>query len=267
MLCYKYVSYEIFKKTITPYGVFFKVSRPAEFNDPYDCTGEVVGCASKALEETYNQFTSQILSPLKLDLSVKVQSRRLFDNIYRILSLSDSKVNGTPGDMLMWSHYADYARGVRIGIEIDTSKYHIVKINYAKELPILDLDMVKQWDIYDDETLNRFLKACLLTKHEIWGYENEQRVFFKVNDPEVNPFSILDARRSTSEAMMIWNPDKSVIREVCLGSEFLQKEKTYQAVDNYYKVLFDSGYAFKPIDAIRRKQYGYGLRDHEICSE
>ena len=262
MLCYKYMSYDRFVQSIRPSGVFLKVSRPAEFNDPYDCTGMATGTLPQHLRDTYGKTFQQLLNPAELDLTTKVNGRRMFDQMYRILSLCDSSVNNTAGEMLMWSHYADYARGVRIGIEIDTERYRLGAVEYKELLPHLDMTKIVEWKIYDDPELKRFLKACLLTKHKIWEYEKERRVVFRVNDPSLKPFSVVDEAGPISNAMMIWNPNKDVVREVCLGSEFLQHAKSYQEVDTYFDKLLAAGYNFNIYDAVKQKQYGYSLSEH-----
>ena len=265
MLCYKYMGYERFFRSVNPSGVFIKVSRPAEFNDPYDCTGVVTGAVSQHLRDAYKDVFVQLLNPVELDLSVKVNGRRMFDCMYRILSLCDSSVNGSAGEMLMWSHYADNAKGVRIGIEIDTDQYWLGAVDYDVQLPQLVVSKVNEWKIYDDHELKRFLRTCLLTKHKIWNYEQERRVVFSVNDPTLKPFSIVDAEGPISDAMMIWNPDKSVIKEVCLGAEFLQSGRSYEEADKYIGKLMSSGYDFKVLDAVKRRQYGYDVKPHELC--
>ena len=263
MLCYKYMPYERFMQSIKPTGVYLKVSRPAEFNDPYDCTGTVTGVLSQHLKDTYGNAFKQLLNPEELDLSVNVEGRRLFDGMYRILSMCDSSVKGTAEEMLMWSHYADCARGVRVGIEVDTHRYRLGVVAYEELVPQLDATKIVEWKIFDDPELRRFLKACLLTKHKIWEYEQERRVVFRVNDPCLKPFSVVDAAGAIYDAMMIWTPDKYVIKEVCLGSEFLQQTKSYREVDSYFNKLFDAGYDFKVCAAIKRRQYGYDVGVHE----
>ena len=64
---------------------------------------------------------------------------------------------------------------------------------------------------------------------------------------------------------MIWNPDKSVIKEVCLGAEFLQRGRSYEEADKYIGKLMSSGYDFKVLDAVKRRQYGYDVKPHELC--
>lgn len=264
MLCYKYMSYERFVQSVRSTGVYLKVSRPCEFNDPYDCTGLVSGAMSQQLKDTYNQYFKQMLSPKELDFTIKVNGRLLFDNMYRILSLSDFAVNGTSEEMLMWSHYADFARGVRIGIEIDTSRYKVGVVEYKELQPQLDLSKVSEWKIFDDPELRRFLKECLLTKHKSWEYEQERRVVFRVDDSSLKPFTLVDADGPRYNAMMVWKPNKDVIKEVCLGAEILQKLKTYNDIDSHLINLLDSGYNFNVLQAVKRRNYGYNTQPYEL---
>ena len=264
MLCYKYMSYERFVQSVRSTGVYLKVSRPCEFNDPYDCTGLVSGAMSQQLKDTYNQYFKQMLSPKELDFTTKVNGRRLFDNMYRILSLSDFAVNGTSEEMLMWSHYADFARGVRIGIEIDTSRYKLGVVEYKELQPQLDLSKVSEWKIFDDPELRRFLKECLLTKQKSWEYEQERRVVFRVSDSSLKPFSLVDADGPRYNAMMVWKPNKDVIKEVCLGAAFLGEHQHYRKVDSHLRQLLDEGYNFTVCHAVKRRQYGYDTLPHNL---
>lgn len=264
MLCYKYMSYERFVQSVKSSGIYLKVSRPCEFNDPYDCTGLVSGAMSQQLKDTYEQYFKQMLRPKERDFTTKVNGQRFFDDMYRILSLSDCAVNGTSEEMLMWSHYADFARGVRIGIEIDTSRYKVGVVEYKELLPQLDLNKVSEWEIFDDSELRRFLKECLLTKHKSWEYEQERRVVFRVDDSSLKPFTLVDADGPRYNAMMVWKPNKDVIKEVCLGAEILQKLKTYHEIDSYLINLLDSGYNFNVLRAVKRPNYGYNTQPYEL---
>ena len=61
MLCYKYMPYKRFKESILPGGAFIKVSRPSEFNDPFDCVGVVEGELSNNVAKEYcNMFCADV---------------------------------------------------------------------------------------------------------------------------------------------------------------------------------------------------------------
>jgi hypothetical protein len=124
------------------------------------------------------------------------------------------------------------------------------------------LNKVSEWKIFDDPELRRFLKECLLTKHKSWEYEQERRVVFRVDDSSLKPFTLVDADGPRYNAMMVWNPDKDVIKEVCLGAEILQKLKTYNDINSHLINLLDSGYNFNVLRAVKRRNYGYNTQPY-----
>lgn len=259
MLCYRYMSYERFLQSIKPNGVFLKVSRPIEFNDPYDCTGVVEGKMPLRLRRTYAKAFQKVLSPEESDLACKVNGRRMFDRMYRILSLCDVSVSGSAGETLMWSHYADCSRGIRVGLDIDLDRYKLGTVDYKECLPKLEVTKVKEWKVYDDPELRRFLRACLLTKNKVWEYEQERRIVFRVNDESIKPFSMIDEKGPIEDAMMVWTPEKEVVKEVCLGSEILQIAKSFKEINVTLEILRSNGYVFKTCRAARCKEYGYDI--------
>lgn len=123
MLYYKYMSYQRFTESILPGGAFIKVSRPCEFNDPFDCVGGLVGdFNSKTAEEYCNMFYADVrpnsyCASAKAHFLGRLGNRRFFNEWFRILSLSDASRLLPNGEALMWSHYADNARGVRLTLD------------------------------------------------------------------------------------------------------------------------------------------------------
>lgn len=79
-------------------------------------------------------------------------------------------------NILMWSHYADFHRGVCLGI--DTSRLsprRILKVQYSTEMPLLS-----GWS-YTKQSQEAFVLLSL-TKSVDWSYEQEWRT---VSDPGV----------------------------------------------------------------------------------
>lgn len=79
----------------------------------------------------------------------------------RICSLSMTSDNE-----LMWSHYAEGHRGVVIGVEIDEQKQRLVPIQYdgPMQVGLVNLN-------------NNTAEEILAHKLQVWGYEQEVRVF------------------------------------------------------------------------------------------
>lgn len=269
MICYKYMSFDTFKKSIKPVGVFLKVSRPIEFNDPFDCVGRITGCPSESLIRSFNRrkvnsSTAWNGQNIQFTLSIASHSRRIFDQWYRIFSVCDAAIVGTPAEMLMWAHYGDSAKGVRVGIEVDENFQWVENIAYEDVLPTLDLQRVREWSPFEDDVLKRFLRNCLLTKHEVWNYEKEKRVIFRVDDECLKNLSAVDQSADVETAMLVWSPPKTLIKEICLGAEYLSGCKGCEEIDKrsdeFSQIVVSlrkNGYVFKKLRAIRVSHYCY----------
>lgn len=269
MLCYKYMSFERFKQSIRPEGVFLKVSRPVEFNDPFDCVGRITGCPSESLIKSFNRrkvnsYADWNTQNIQFTLSIASRSRRIFDRWYRIFSVCGADIVGTPAEMLMWAHYGDSAKGVRVGIEVDENTQWVENIAYEEEMPTLDLQRVQEWSPFDDKVLKQFLRSCLLTKHEVWHYEKEKRVIFGVDDERLKTISEIDPGMDVETAMFFWSPPKALIKEVCLGSEYLSgckgREEIGKRSDEFSQFVVSlrkNGYKFRMVNARRVGHYCY----------
>lgn len=97
-------------------------------------------------------------------------SQKVIDDIRRskqeIRIVSLSRKNNIP---LMWSHYANGARGVAIGVNVVDTSYKLKRINYREKL--LNLDA------YSSKTPGKIAQTILSQKHSIWKYEEEERIF------------------------------------------------------------------------------------------
>jgi hypothetical protein len=97
-------------------------------------------------EQSMNKDVEQILSGKK--------------NKVRIVSLSRNHDNE-----LMWAHYANGHRGVAVGVELDPNRYDVRPILYDG-IPAVG---TAGWSMMAEDILSH--------KHEIWRYEEEERVF------------------------------------------------------------------------------------------
>lgn len=80
----------------------------------------------------------------------------------RICSLSK-----IPDNELMWSHYAEGHRGVVVGVEVDESRYKVVRVKYhegLKKVGLMDISNATAQEIFSH-------------KLDFWQYEQEVRVF------------------------------------------------------------------------------------------
>lgn len=263
MVIYKYMPYKRFLESITPEGVCLKVSRPCEFNDPFDCAGISKGVPTKELIEEIRTAHTPGLdlfsdSYICNGMSAILSARHTFDGAYRVFSASDSQIAGSEDEMLMWAHYGDSSKGVRIAIEIDSEKIKCKRVRYRNVMPCLKLDMVKSLDPFSDDIVRRFLIECLLTKNITWKYEKERRIVFRVNSPEVRRWPLHNTEAEIGQAMFMWTPPKATIRQVCIGPEKSRSvEGAEEAIRDVCK-LNKCGYNIEGVIAVRGGKYGCG---------
>lgn len=154
-----------------------------EFNDPFDCNlhisvdGDFNTHKAKLRqhkpdlsEKKLNLQTLKDLQPeniRKCELKVNNDIRRINENI-GIFSMSAKRDN-----LLMWSHYADYHRGICIEFKTTGGKLFgcdILNIDYDDKYP--------KFNVYDDMDLERVRKYTC-TKSLDWEYEEEWRILYK----------------------------------------------------------------------------------------
>ncbi|MCX8129418.1 MAG: DUF2971 domain-containing protein [Clostridia bacterium] len=144
----------------------------------------------KSLEEKYKMCREFIKSktghyPSDLKATISEFDKQL--NEVGIFSLSETCEN-----QLMWSHYAEDAKGIAIGFSVEkntklTDANHCVKVNYSDILPEFTGDgFISELSIYIDEfgrpySKNKIsfsdptFKLAVSTKPTCWSYENEWR--------------------------------------------------------------------------------------------
>lgn len=178
---------------------------PKLFNDPFDCK------ISPAFElgsddDIYKKFLYHVISE-NPSLPAQAQNRiawKVFkenieilrspellrkrtewqiDNLFGICSFSEKNDN-----LLMWSHYTDSHKG--FCVEFDFNMLHSIAMNYIKIDQLVNLEKVDYSNEYPilnpylsiDDTKN-YLNG-LLTKSEVWEYEEEWRIIYSDNPNE-----------------------------------------------------------------------------------
>ena len=165
-------------------------SKPADFNDPFDCFPVVKVPANKTIIIDYMKSLIEQEAPFWVTREQKRTRLRslLRDPSYRpgtpqfiarlrtfteqsanmigVLSLSARRDN-----MLMWSHYASAHTGICLRFNAALSLFHAAqKVTYHEERPTVDLV-----EDYRNPT-NELVVKLLLTKADFWAYEEEWRV-------------------------------------------------------------------------------------------
>ena len=185
---------------------WFKTTRPCEMNDPFECLGCVCGQVPRAVYEEYihanydeikrqlqqrdmmlgigpHDYSEQNVFDAYYPRHVKVFEnqvimRESYNEIGSFICFVDHNGLSDEAQRLMWAHYADGGKGVRIEFEFnednDCSAYVFQRVKYAEKPPTCDLCAVDHWPKCD--SIYKFLIECLLTKSLEWAYENEVRM-------------------------------------------------------------------------------------------
>ena len=187
MLCYKYMPWDYWFDSVLMGRL--KLSVPSEFNDPFDCDGDVVGSYRQSViddwvdknfepsEElpTREMFKSAFLLTYQEHMRSCLLERKYFDQLCRILCLVNAEQKIPSGDdLLLWSHYTGNAKGVRILIDIPRKgmPYELEDVEYEEHKPVSELSMASEVFCSDPD----FYHDRFYTKGTPWAYEHEVRL-------------------------------------------------------------------------------------------
>ncbi len=178
---------EYVRKTIQENEIYF--AKPSSFNDPFDCCptfdfnasdNEIIDYFVHILrrnspqlsEEELNSEAHVIAMLHDTEKSIRNPSNQLHIQQLHTKNITE-KVGAlcmatTNKDVLMWSHYADYHRGIVLCFDgcLDFFK-NTHRVNYAPKRPIIN-------PFRDSSEL--MMEAALLTKAKHWKYEKEWRL-------------------------------------------------------------------------------------------
>lgn len=243
-----------------------KITNPNEFNDPFDCNipnfemakkpliNEIKRQLKNAIPELKNNKHSKeaLLFDLKIghemnyfqELTNKEFTKiaNEWENIignFRILSLAKSEKN-----ILMWSHYADFHKGVCVGFKEDSFiAKQCRKVDYGDGSTVMNnfinhlvYFLVKNIDIFSknshfadvfsskaaDITLRVFIEYLYIKRKE-WDYEQEFRLVLS---------KLSDIIRHTEEMSFI-EFNKGDVAEVILGSKM--EESKFEELFGFIK--------------------------------
>lgn len=79
---------------------------------------------------------------------------------------------------LMWAHYAANHTGVCLGFDVPDDKTR--KVDYTSDRILLDIDPTKHLRGITEDTL----KQLAFTKYSQWSYEEEWRIFGRLEEPD-----------------------------------------------------------------------------------
>lgn len=170
-------------------------SRPARFNDPFDCAIRVDRgpIADSDYQRLYDQFRHESGDPIGFDSDyLPSASRNLqfrehvqsgldaaFENRKHVM-LNERGVccfSDHNDDILMWSHYADCHKGFCLGFKTDAEPFSRAwRVEYQSDIPA-----VNPTSLILDEVDDAF-HAMIVTKFKCWSYEQEWRLFHEEAD-------------------------------------------------------------------------------------
>ncbi len=203
MLIYRYLKSHALE---TIRDGLLKVSRLSEFNDPFEgmfgMPESFSAKEAKAYVEKEVKRPSIECSPRLFGLKPHLPSvTRAYvvgypkkrqemlqawskgrDEFIHVVCFTSSKVSARD-EVVMWSHYADNHRGVRLGFEITpvkTRTYALEAVNYTDERIQIALDE-------EPDTTGEKMYAAHKTKSKAWEYEAEYRLLIHRERCEKGP--------------------------------------------------------------------------------
>ena len=94
-----------------------------------------------------------------------------------ICCFSSSDIIGTNEEALMWAHYADSSKGIRIDFNID-KKFQ----GFVKEVEYRGRELFNNDEELKEELDENKLENIICRKDEVWKYEKEYRAIFPRNN-------------------------------------------------------------------------------------
>jgi len=155
------------------------MSKPSDFNDPWDCRPwfDASELDDPAEREKYLDWMARIdqmtpeeaqrlrENPEELSATVTVTHRFLLgtiDDIYRVYCLSPKPLNP-----LMWSHYGGGHKGIALEFDATSPQMrYAYKVSYREEYP-----PIRMYEEGEEADL-----VPIYTKSDAWGYEREYRL-------------------------------------------------------------------------------------------
>jgi hypothetical protein len=98
---------------------------------------------------------------------------KLADEFFRVCCFSKTDVT-SDSEILLWSHYANSHRGVRIEFEFDEHRFPLAEVAYSLHRCAIEFSRA-----YEGDHTNEILRQAMHTKSTAWSYEKEVRLILK----------------------------------------------------------------------------------------
>ena len=227
---------------------------------------------SELFAQNYKKFNDVDECVYLVDKSI---SKTLTDKIYNekqenvICCFSSSKIIGTYGEELMWAHYANSSKGIRIDFTIDKEfeDIYVKKVEYKPKKQFNNGAQLKE------ELNNNKLENIMCRKSKAWAYEKEHRAIFhkdgipleegKKLEPFIFPINI---KAITFGRGCGFFPDKKPDVE---AYDFMQEQKNAEKhilkiASFIYKVLKESNKYKDSMPEFYRYEDKYSLKTIKI---
>jgi len=182
---------QLVKYTSLVYGMksviegLFRASRASEFNDPFDCDGDVLNVKPpKVLIDdavargTMREYGDPLLNVAMWweEFRKTLKAKEFVDQHFRIMCFRKYCEDGDKTEPLFWSHYADDCRGLRVILEETDFPAHwqMQNVKYEAELPTCDPSKCNT--LFLDPEMMRFVRQRIFTKGSSWEPEEEIRL-------------------------------------------------------------------------------------------
>ena len=268
--CHNFMRIDRVKEVFRKDGVRLKLSSPSEFNDPFDSTGVVSGTPMRSFIDEYLSVKTSLHDTkvrgliaagdyeelgkiVRDDFSSALESRKVFDDFIRIFCV----VAGCADDnstSLMWSHYADKSKGVRVEIDFSETPVVPLSICYCASAPILDLTGEEHYS-GDMPYIEKFIIECIFTKNAAWSYEHEMRAIFPIADSDIDECIRKGVPIVKDGNIYYWQPNRSAIKRIDFGVMADRQE-----IDNTIKMLIENGFHDVQFFLAKKDSASYGYR-------
>ena len=243
----------------------FKMGRPMEFNDPFESACAMVGRLSERAIDSWVDRNYKCDDDFPNREVFKAAYEDVYSEHYDDAEIHRSQVNTMclilslvardglteEGDLLLWSHYANHAKGVRVTFDIPDNggDYVLERVRYSKNIPIYELS--KAQDFGRDPEFVLAYRNWICTKGLAWKYENEVRLI--LHEPDMGGHRVVHNGVECFKMPQAW------IKEVTFGSGVdvsIAKEcvKCFDAVGiksirwlKAYKKRFEYGLEYRQI--------------------
>jgi hypothetical protein len=215
-------------------------ARPSFLNDPFDCRVDVIRSLDNAIIKSSSESREALMKLRQMhDFFEKVQT-----DLSQIGVCSFSLELSNP---LMWSHYADYHRGVSLMYSF-TEEYFYENMDRILGIDrvVYDTNPLTNWFISRAPKLGSFeefgialISKILTIKAKQWNYEDEVRILRKTPGVE--------------------HLDRKNLRQVCFGLETTESD-----VALVTKILKQGQYEPTLCRMVRCNETDFGLKSEEI---